>query len=369
MSGRASKPHLTSTGGSSGRAPFVDRTLRFDTRLAPRRPAWVGLVTGALVVGCLIAPAGTAAAAPLIDCVSSDNGDPQMTDVTFSTSAVDVTEGPKTVIVTATAQDTGGPGPASGLALVKIFLHHGNGDAEPVKLKRDPSGDWVGTVTVPRWTKPGEWRVGQAFLRDRVGHETLYGNDEDVVPFDNTFTVISTRDSTRPTLRGFTFRPNAVNTVHRERSVRFTARATDDLSGVAQVIVGLVSPTTRRQAFAMLHQKPDTANTYTGRAVIPRWIASSNWRVWIVVVNDRADNFRLYFNRRLKELGFKTDFSVVSRRDTTEPKIVSYRRGPSTVDIRTADKTVTVTVHAKDTQSGSNESMRPSLTHTAPTST
>jgi hypothetical protein len=352
MSGNAANAHLTSTIRCFERPRFVGRAVRLGARAVSRRPTWVALVCGALVVGGLIAPAGTAAAAPLIDCVSSDNGDPVMTDVTFSSSVVDVTEGPKTVTVIAATQDTGGPGPASGVRYVWVSLEHGNGNLEGVKLQRNASGDWVGTVTIWRWTKPGPWRVSQALLRDRAGHETLYGNNEDVVPFDNTFTVVSTRDDVRPDLTAFTLAPNTVDTTHGERGMRFTARATDDLSGVRQVVVGLVSPTLRRSSFARLLKVPGTADSFAGRAVMPSWIATSKWKVWFVYVIDRAGNYRLYYAPRLKELGFKTDFSVVSHRDTTEPTLVRFNRSPSILDVRTADATVTVTVHAKDTQSG-----------------
>jgi Bacterial Ig-like domain len=316
---------------------------------------WTGLALGALVSGLLSATSGTASAARLADCVSSDNGDPVMTEVTFSPSAVDVTDGPETVTVTATARDTGGPGPASGLRFAHVYLGHGNGNTEGVRLSEDASGNWVGTVIIPRWTKPGEWNVEQALLRDRVGQETLYGGEEDDVPLRDTFTVVSTRDATRPALTAFTFTPDTVNTTRREQNMRFTARATDTMSGVAQLFVGVRSRTSYRHAFARLHKEHGTANRYTGRAVIPRWIASSDWRVWYVAVVDRADNYAFYSTRRLKELGFNHYFRVVSRRDTTEPKVVSFSRRPNVVDVRTADQSVLVTARVTDTHSGVEE--------------
>ena len=240
MSGNAMDADLSSTTHSCHRSRFVDQVTRSGARVVPRRPAWVALFSGALVVGCLIAPAGAAAAAPLIDCVSSDNGDPAMTGVTFSRSVVDVTDGPKTVTVIATVQDTGGPGLASGVGFAWVSLRRPNGSVDRVKLHPNASGDWVGTATIWRWTSPGPWRVYQAEVGDRAGHEILYGRDD--FPSDNTFRVVSTRDDVRPDLTGFAFTPNTIDTSQGKRSIRITARASDDLSGVRQVLVDLVSP-------------------------------------------------------------------------------------------------------------------------------
>ena len=43
---------------------------------------------------------------------------------------------------------------------------------------------------------------------------------------------------------------------------------------------------------------------------------------------------------------------MVSGTDTSKPTATSFARTPASVDVRTSNKSVTVTVHAKDTGSG-----------------
>lgn len=315
------------------------------------------LAVSALVVGGLVGTAlapivASSAAAPLIDCVSSDNGDPVMTDVSFSTPEVDVTNGPQKVTVMAQAHDTGGPGPAVGLRRVEVSLEHGNGELVWAKMQQDPAGTWVGSVTVPRWTKPGRWTVSQAFLVDKVGQETLYGNDEEVVPFTNTFRVLSIRDGTRPTLKALSLSAHKVNTRRHERRLKVTARATDDRSGIATIIVGLRSTAKGSRSWATLQRKRGTANVYVGRGLIRRWVGTGRWRVWIVVLVDRAENYKLYYRNHLDDLGVDRAFDVVSGRDSRRPRVVAFKRSPAAVDVRTSGQSVTITVRAKDAQSG-----------------
>ena len=69
-------------------------------------------------------------------------------------------------------------------------------------------------------------------------------------------------------------------------------------------------------------------------------------------VRDQAANDKFYLRGALDRMGIKRDLDVVSSPDRTHPTLVSYRRTPSAVDVRTADQQVTVTVHAKDTGAG-----------------
>ncbi len=252
-----------------------------------RRPR-LSLLVVLLFAGELLGWSLDAAGAPLIDCVSSDNGDPQITAVSVSPAVVDVTRRRQRVTIEATARDTGGPGPASGLQTVGLSLAHHDDDLQRLTLQQAAPGRWVGSVTVPRYSRQGRWRLYQAWTRDVVGQEVLYGGDEDALPFNASFRVVSTGDATRPRLTAFTFAPHAVDTTRRTRYVRFTARARDGETGVASVVVAVRSRATGRIASATLTRKPGTAHVYQGRAAIPRRIRSSRWRVWFVTVNDRA---------------------------------------------------------------------------------
>ena len=91
----------------------------FRLRAACRRvgpPALALALAG--VVAVVIAPITEAApppAAPLNNCVNTDNGDPVPQTLTRTPNAVNVTTADKTVAFTLGAVDTGGPGPAAGI--------------------------------------------------------------------------------------------------------------------------------------------------------------------------------------------------------------------------------------------------------------
>ena len=319
---------------------------------APTRRAWVGLIGAAVVVVGVGAPVAASPSValgtvPLIECVATDNGDPELTAVTFAPAVVDTTDGPVTVAVTATAHDTGGPGPAVGLQTVRISVGRGEGELGWVRLHEDASGDWIGQLTVSPWLRGGKWRVDGALVKDKVGQQREYPNAAVV---DASFTVNPAGDRTRPALTALSISPNSVDTTNKARRIRITARVRDE-SGVALAQVGLASRG-GRYAVAFLNKKPGTANTYRGTAVIPRWIASDRWQVWFVYLQDRASNSRYYFTGGLARLGFEHSFAVVSRRDLTRPTLSTFRLSSAAVNVEDADQSVTVTARAKDTGSG-----------------
>jgi hypothetical protein len=71
-----------------------------------------------------------------------------------------------------------------------------------------------------------------------------------------------------------------------------------------------------------------------------------------VFIADRNLNGRMNTYTQLGRLGFKRDFSVLSQRDRTLPTVSSVAATPQLLDVRTADKTFTITVKAADVGSG-----------------
>ena len=95
-----------------------------------------------------------------------------------------------------------------------------------------------------------------------------------------------------------------------------------------------------------------TASTYRGKMVIQRWQTNGTWHVDYVQLSDKVGNSRTQSYAQLGAAGFRRNFGVVSGTDTSKPTATSFARTPASVDVRTANKSVTVTVHAKDTGSG-----------------
>jgi hypothetical protein len=300
--------------------------------------------------------AQSAAAFALSSCWSSDNGDPVLNHFTISTDSIDVTSSSKTVTFTVTAVDTGGPGALSGISAVDLLLTSPPTPTSQVRqavLKRDSSGNWVATVSFPPGTTNGIWHVDFIDMSDRVGNFSGPSEDDLIsASFDHQFNVTSTTDTTPPALTAFNFTPGSVNTTSAARTVTFTAHATDDIAGVRSIFV--FAGTTTHGGSAFLHRVSGTAldGTWTGTMTIPRWQGTSTWHILQVRATDRVSNDGDTGYGALGTAGFKRNLVVTSGSDGTAPSLAGFSRSPSSVDVRTSNASVGVTVHAKDAASG-----------------
>ena len=129
----------------------------------PARPtrilaAVAGLALPLGLLACTESPA-YAAPVPLSPCVDPDNTRPVVTGATLSKTSADTTAGADAVDVTVTASDSGGPGPASGVASVSLQLAGSPGTfATPrtVRMVDAGGGSWSAHVVLARGLAPGE---------------------------------------------------------------------------------------------------------------------------------------------------------------------------------------------------------------------
>ena len=174
------------------------------TAAAPRAPAEAAAVP-------------TSGPVPLSPCVSSDNGDPDLTGFTVTPTSVDVREKAAWVTVTATATDDGGPGPATGVETVEAHSFLGE---QP--LVRQLDGSWRTRIHIPRGTERGRFSFSSIYLSDGAGHYRYYtspwlhqnGYGIDV-------NVRSNPDKATPVLRDLRVTPGSVDTRRGAQRVRF----------------------------------------------------------------------------------------------------------------------------------------------------
>ena len=331
----------------------------FHLRAACRRlgpPALVLALAG--VVAVVIAPiteAAAPAAAPLNNCVKTDNGDPKPQTLTRTPTAVNVTTADKTVTFTLGAVDTGGPGAASGISSGFLGLQSpDNQRSAYASLTRNAAGKWVGTATIPRWTHGGVWHLSYLSLSDNAGNYALLVGGR-AGGSRNQWQRQRDRDR-----RQHSAQPERLH-LHsrlREHHHRGQDRHDDGRTSPMPSPVSTMStsmpasrqPTTRR--FASLTKVAGTATTYRGTMTVPRWQTNGTWHVNSVQVGDKIGNNRTYTYEQLGTAGFKRNLIVVSGTDTTLPTLVTFTRTPAAVDVRTADKTVNATMRVTDTGSG-----------------
>jgi hypothetical protein len=324
-----------------------------DRRRLARPALGLAVLLGAgLAATPTVGSAAPAPLAPLNSCVKKDNGDPTLQGFTFSPGSVNVTTGSKNVTFTVSATDTGGPGAASGISYGFVSLSSPDFQRSAYTgLKKNAAGKWVGTVAIPRWTHGGTWKVNTLSLGDKDNNYAYWStSDLAGLGFPTALPVTATPDDTAPKLTAFTVSPRSVDTRSRTRNVTLTAKATDGQSGIRSIFVSAGEPGTSHRSYASLTKVSGTASTYRGTMVIQRWQTNGTWHVDSVQLYDKVGN---YANKGYDQLaGFRRTFGVVSGTDTSKPTATSFARTPASVDVRTSNKSVTVTVHAKDTGSG-----------------
>ncbi len=333
-------------------------TVHTRIRRTARGPALVAALATVLAGAVLgTAPAG-AARAELSPCVDPDNGVPEVLDVSLSRTAVDVTDRAQQVTVSMEVEDTGGPGPASGVEHVGLTLTGPDwGLNLGMSAHRESGNTWTGTVTVPRGAPPGEYRPQFLRLVDRTGNSP---GEEHVAhllsqpPFDVALDVTSSAtDTTPPTITDVSISPDRVDTRRKPRKVRVSLDARDDVSGVADVRVAL-----RGHGESVSMELRERDGAWVGAARIPRWLGrdARQWRIHSVSARDRVENWRVY--RRDDEVAAlgETHFRVRSGpKDTAAPRVRSVRVRPREVDVRKDPRRVRFVVRLRDGRSGISE--------------
>ncbi|MBP7146548.1 MAG: hypothetical protein KBD01_03315 [Acidobacteria bacterium] len=162
-------------------------------------------------------------------------------------------------------------------------------------------------------------------------------------------------DVAAPALTSFSFSPASVNTTSNSASVTCTMIWTDDLAGVE-------SSTCQLRSADALQSESCTATTptsgtplngtYTCTVTLPRYSRSGSWSVASVSATDEVGNDALFTTLDLMMRGFPTTLIVTSDPDTVAPQLGAFTFSPTSVDVRSASKTVTCTMPVTDAKSG-----------------
>ena len=297
-----------------------------------------------------VADDATPAAVPVNDCWSTDNGLPAVTELHLGEDSVDTTTGPVTVPVTARAVDTGGPGPATGVTSIGVFVGvvakpKIGGDNQIVRLTPSPDGTWTGLVTVPQWgVHEPVWRVHQLYVQDAAGNLRVMTLDQLVAAeMSPELSITSTRDIDEPGVADVTVSPRRVDVRRGARWVQLGVRAVNETSGVRAVTVGQT----------VLHRVSGTTTDgwWRGRVRVHRFDHAGRYRL-TVRVTDAAGFLRVAWWGPLRDHGLPWYYDVRSMPDQRSPRVVTAGLARSAVDVRTGDGSVAVTVRATDRDSG-----------------
>ena len=328
------------------------------TRLAPLLTALLGLAMATTVLGAPGAAAATSV--PLTDCASSDNGRPVVSSFQLGAHSADVRTGDARIPVTAVVEDTGGPGPATGVERVVATLAiPGSRDTQHASVAGllAPTGDgrtWQGSITVPPGVASGAWSAGLTVV-DKAYAEVVLGPDElRAKGSDPAVTVTSAGiDTTAPALRTLTVSRKQVDTRQATRRVTMTVHATDARAGLSKVVARARAKDGLREATTALRLVAGTrsSGTWRGSLVIPRWAGNSSWRLTAHLA-DRLHNTTTLNPTKLARRGQPSSVAVRSLSDRTRPTFTDIRIRPRTIDVRNADGVLRVSARVTDTGSG-----------------
>jgi len=220
-------------------------------------------------------------------------------------------------------------------------------------------GVYLGTTTIPRYSRSGTWRLQYLYLFDESNNSTYYywlpsGKQ---VYFNNIFQQSATApnaatlgvtstpsDTTAPSLVYFNVAPSSIDVSTSSAYISYTLSGTDELAGFSSASFGFVSPNGQqyRSGYA-------TPTTSTGDIYFPQFSEAGNWRLSYMYLYDNNGNYRYLDANAVAALGFPANIQISSGLTVSD---VSVRTGnPATLTARltyhgapSADETIAFAV-------------------------
>jgi hypothetical protein len=302
--------------------------------------------------------ATTAPTVPLTPCVSTDNGDPVLRGVALDHRVLDTRDHAHALHVTVRARDTGGPGPAVGLAGGSVGLETDEGAFVSRRLHAGPDGTWKAAFSFPSHVGTTKWFLS-ASLVDQAGNTTDYSDAELRTLGLPSFVTVRSGPWRSPGFASLRFGRGPVDT--RRHDARLPVRAVM----TAWVPVGRVSLTASdghgHHATATLRQVPRRPRVLRGHWLIQRFQTTRSWRVTSGVVTSTSPDFAFLVGAAELLRAGAHAFRVVSGPDdATAPTLLSFGSTPAQVDVTDSSQGITSTLVATDARSGV---ARVTLTH------
>lgn len=282
----------------------------------------------------------------------ADTTPPVVRRVTFSPTTVDVTSLDRPVKVTADIADDLG-----GVKYATVQLRGPSGQLYPVTLW--PSGCVVtGSVTIPRYSEPGKYRVVYLTATDNAGNTVqaslpnpkAAGVDITTLALNVTNTAA---DTTPPVASALTFSPASADVTNTSSEITIILKATDNRSGVASYRIDVVGPAAR-SFLVML--APSVPGELRGKFTVPRYASPGRYQVTYLEGKDVAGN--TVSSNLANPTAGGIDISKLfldikaSVSDTTPPVARNLLFSAATIDTSGSDQRVDLQLEATDDLSG-----------------
>lgn len=225
----------------------------------------------------------------------------------------------------------------------------------------EPSKDdktlFLGRGRVSKFAPSGRYIVAYATISDDVGKRQSYGAEfhEPLDNEDGTPKFFLVEDNPRVDLRAPALQSVEVETPSVRAGVdpiRFTAVATDDLSGPVDAEAVWVSPGEDQWIrVTMVHQGSEPGK-FLGYFTIPKWYEGGEWRLMRIALTDDARNISYFFSKNDAVLRDAPAVQVAqdpANVDKNPPRILAVSL--STTEARVGES-VTITALVEDDLSG-----------------
>ena len=258
--------------------------------------SWISLTDGADNSTLVQAPSAEAAppgATLTVNSSESDSTGPEVLHVGFDKTIVE--GGEKNVILVEARDDRSGVASVMGACQSQsksaIIWFQCAMNAE--------SGTWEGDVPIPRNADCGEWKIQQLAAKDKAGNTTLLMGDSPLLA--RAGFEVSDRadcDSTPPTLDAFVLSPTSVSN-ETATEILVTATVHDVGSGAVSMTGWFEGPVSSggqvpKNYFHCSPDPQDPEAPWTGKILVPQLAPKGTWKVGVIRLQDKAQNFREY---------------------------------------------------------------------------
>lgn len=277
---------------------------------------------------------------PTLLTVTSSGQDvtpPQLSSLSFSPTAIDVSSGTQSITFTLDITDS-----PAGVAFCKpncyytIALESPSGKQTQYEADwnvtrqsgTDQAGIWQVPVNLPRYAEPGVWKISYIVLHDHVGNVAWL--DKAILQargFPTTFSVVSSPSDTQPPqLTNLDFNPKFVDTTTGYKPITLTMSAVDNLAGV-DVNYHSISPNLSSPHYLQFNSPSGGQSvwiylqtlvggtalngTWQGSTGLPQFSEAGTWNLVYAYLSDAAGNRVSYDQAQLQAMGLPTSLEVI----------------------------------------------------------
>jgi hypothetical protein len=270
--------------------------------------------------------------------------------IVFTAKATDATQNITKVTVSAASPFHRTPRPVS----VALALTAGT----------QKNGTWKGTLTIPRFSQDGTWKLTEVNLYDAAGGNSTYSTDYSNggnglgAGSPTSFRVVSRNDLTPPTITSLKLSHSSANTATQTQTLVATVTAKDNLAGVGRITVSGSATVGGHHYYT--RGGTVTVNTPTAKAhayrvsfLVPKGVGSGThtWSLGVSIADPVGNSVGLDRAQLLAKHSTST-FKVISRTDVTPPRLTGLDFSTTSVNALSSDQKVTVTGKATDAVSG-----------------